>query len=362
MRKIKVVHIVEALGGGVYTYFKDLTHFYGQESQKKLIDTYVIYSSKRKEIIPENIQKEFSNQVHLIEIDMVKELSPIKDFKSVLSLRKLIKEINPDVLHLHSSKAGVLGRVANFLLFKKRKVYYTPHGYAFLRLDISKNKRSLYHFIEKYSQRIFGGTTIACGDTENEIALEMGESVLIRNGINIEKIKQRKTIITNQRLTIGTVGRITYQKNPQLFNEIALKFPQYDFLWIGDGELKNFLTSSNITITGWFPNNEAVFPYLNKLDVFLQTSLWEGLPLAVLEAMALSKPVIATKVIGNKDIVVHGETGFLFENVSELMPFFQELENLEFRTIMGEKAFERCNQYFNLQTNFQGLSDLYIKS
>lgn len=361
MKKKKVVHIVEALGGGVYTYFKDLTHFFGQDSQEELIETYVIYSSKRKEIIPENIKKEFSNRIQLIEIDMVKELSPLQDLKSVFVLRKLLKEIKPDVLHLHSSKAGVLGRVANLLCFQNCKVFYTPHGYAFLRLDISKAKRNLYHFIEKYSQKIFGGTTIACGDTENEIASQMGKSVLIRNGINVSQIQQKKSPIQNERLTIGIVGRITFQKNPELFNEIALKFPQYDFIWIGDGELKEVLTSSNITITGWFPNNEAVFPFLNKLDVFLQTSLWEGLPLAVLEAMALGKPVVATNVIGNKDIVVHGESGYLFEHSSELSTFFQNLENTDFRLKMGEQAFERCQTYFNLQKNFKGLFDLYLK-
>lgn len=91
MEKLKVIHVVEALGGGVYTYFKDLTLFFGSPEIKDKIETIVIYSSKRKEIIPENIRKEFSSGVQLIEIDMVKELSPVKDFQSALKIRKLLK-------------------------------------------------------------------------------------------------------------------------------------------------------------------------------------------------------------------------------------------------------------------------------
>src|SRR5690606_40648002 len=122
-------------------------------------------------IIPENIKKEFSKNVNLIEIDMVRELSPIKDFRSVLELRKLLKKLNPEIIHLHSSKAGVLGRFANSLFFSnKKKVFYTPHGYSFLRQDISSSKRKLFRCIKKYTQRLFGGITSACGDTEYEIA------------------------------------------------------------------------------------------------------------------------------------------------------------------------------------------------
>src|SRR5690554_4152800 len=225
MSRIKVVHIVEALGGGVYTYFKNLTYFFGSEELIKEFETIVIYSSKRKEINPENIRKDFSDNVTLIEIDMVRELSPIQDFRSSLQLKKLLKELNPDLIHLHSSKAGVLGRFANSLLFSsKKQIFYTPHGYSFLRLDISSSKRKLYRFIEKYSQRLFGGITIACGDTEHEIAQSFGSSVLVRNGIKLNELHAHYKEHQNARLTIGIVGRITFARNPRLFNEIALVF------------------------------------------------------------------------------------------------------------------------------------------
>ena len=314
-KKIRVIHVIEALGGGVYTYFRNLSHFMGQEEISQQIETFIIYSAKRKEIIPENIIKEFSENVTLIQIDMEREFNLVKDLKATFQLRKLYAQINPDVIHLHSSKAGVIGRWANFLTLTKTNVFYTPHGYSFLRLDISKKKQLFYKLVEKYTQKIFGGTTIACGDTEYQIAKSMGKAKLVRNGIDVNFVSAKHNLCENKVLTFGTVGRITAQKNPVLFNEIALRYLHFNFIWIGDGELRHELTAPNITITGWFYNTNDVYFWINKTDVMLQTSLWEGLPIAVLEAMALKKPIIAKNVIGNKDLVKNEINGFLFDTI-----------------------------------------------
>jgi hypothetical protein len=356
---LKVVHVIEALGGGVYTYFKDLSYYFGNQEISKSIDTTIIYSGNRKEIDPKKIKEDFSNGINLIEVDMVKNLSPFKDIKSTIALYKKIKKINPDIIHLHSSKAGVLGRIAVFFLFKKKKVFYTPHGYSFLREDISKINKFLFWFIEKSFQMIFGGTTIACGDTEFEISKKIGKSLLVRNGINIEEI--RNTIFENKNatLTIGIVARITFARNPKLFNEIALKNPNINFVWIGDGDMREYITAKNIRVTGWMLNRVAVLKELNNIDVYIQTSLWEGLPIAVLEAMAMEKPIIATNIIGNKDIVIHNETGFLFDNINELNEYFSILNCEKTRKVFGQKGLKRCQEFFDKDKNFNQLVALY---
>jgi glycosyltransferase involved in cell wall biosynthesis len=356
---LKVVHIIEALGGGVYTYFKDLSFFFGARGNAEGIETYIIYSGHRKEIDPDKIKEDFHDNVTLIEVSMAKKLSPVKDLKAIYMLYKELKKINPDVVHLHSSKASVLGRVANFLLFKKSKVFYTPHGYAFLQTNISNFSKILYKTIEKYIQLFFGGTTIACGDTEYEIAKSMGKAALVRNGIPVNNLPAYTILPEDKRMSVGIIGRITFQKAPSLFNEIANRFPQYDFIWIGDGELRHELTGPNITVTGWFHDPEQVLHHLAELDVYLQTSLWEGLPIAVLEAMAMKKPVLATNVIGNKDTVVQGKTGFLFDAVDELDAHFKILEDKAERQQMGSNGFERCRAVFDINKNFKGLIDLY---
>lgn len=356
---MKVVHVIEALGGGVYTYFKDLSYFFGDDKISEEIQTTIVYSGKRKEIDPTKIAIEFSKGISLVEINMVMNLSPIEDFKSTIQLYKTLKKINPDIIHLHSSKAGVLGRVAAFFLFKKIKVFYSPHGYSFLRADISKAKKWLFWSIEKGFQFFFRGTTIACGDTEFGISKKMGQSLLIRNGIAIDEVRQSFKSISNPRLTIGIVARITFARNPKLFNDIALKFPNFDFVWIGDGDLRDLITAPNIKITGWLLNRGAVMKELNNIDIYMQTSLWEGLPIAVLEAMAMEKPVIATNIIGNKDIVVHNETGFLFDDIAELDAYFEILQSSIIRDDFGKKGLERCAEVFDKNKNFAQLVRVY---
>ena len=118
---LKVVHVVEALAGGVHTYFKDLSFFFGDPEINKTVNTTIIYSGNRKEIDSEKIKEEFSNGVSLIELSMVRDFSPIQDLKSILELTAALRKLNPDVIHLHSSKAGVLGRIACFLIIQKNK-------------------------------------------------------------------------------------------------------------------------------------------------------------------------------------------------------------------------------------------------
>ncbi len=350
---------MEALEGGVYTYFKDLSAFFGDEKNPKTIETTIIYSSNRNGVSVEKVNSEFSKGINLININMVREISFLQDYRAIIKLTKELKKINPDIIHLHSSKAGVLGRIAAFFLFKKVKIFYTPHGYAFLRTDISKTTKKFYSVIEKGLQWIFGGTIIACGDTEFEIAKNIGPAKLIRNGVDIIDIRQHFFPHQNAKLTIGILGRITAARNPQLFNDIALRFPDFNFVWIGDGELNHLITAPNIKITGWILDKKVVFEKLNSIDVYLQTSLWEGLPIAVLEAMVLEKPIIATNIIGNKDIVVPDQTGFLFDKIDELENYFDILKEPKTRAQFGENALKRCYELFDKDENFKQLLALY---
>ncbi len=357
MKKIKILHISEALGrgGGVYNYINDLTQFLSEDNE---VELGLIYSDSSGKVDPATLQSDFKG-VELRNVKMVRELSPLTDFRSVIELQKTIQEFNPDVIHLHSSKMTVLGRLAKYFAQNKAKLFYTPHGYSFLREDISPLKQKLYYQIEKQFQKVFGGTTIACGDTEHEIAMKNGKSELVRNGVKIKEIRKYKSPMQNDTLLVGTVGRASFQKNPKLFNDIALLNPNVEFVWIGGGELEMELTSPNITITGWLKREEAL-QALNRLDVYLQTSLWEGLPLSVLEAMALEKPVIATNVIGNKDAVQNEKTGYLFNNPEEVSKILDKLKDSNFRSEMGQKGLERVEKRFDLEKNFEKLKAIYL--
>jgi hypothetical protein len=209
----------------------------------------------------------------------------------------------------------------------KIKMFYNPHGFSFLMQDDSKSKRIMYWTIEKIIA-IFNRkcTIIGCSKGEYEEALKLTKNaVCINNGINVEKLKKdiknlNKKEIDFNNLKICTSGRIGYQKNPKLFNEIAQEFPNIKFTWIGDGDLKSELSSSNITVTGW-KSREEVLRLVNENDIFILTSLWEGLPISLLEAMWLGKICIVTNCIGNRDVIENKINGYIIteENYKDII-------------------------------------------
>ncbi len=355
--KIKVLHIVEALGGGVYSYFCDLSHVLGEKAN---VDLYIAYSNKRDEIDPLKVRHDLHENTHLILVPFEKEISPKKDLAGIQKIKTIVSQLEPDIVHLHSSKAGILGKIALHQLRYNKPSYYTPHGYAFLRQDVNFIKRTFYKIIESVFAKFSKTVTVACGDTELVYALKINPNArLIRNGINLNKLNSSIEAKEVNTIVYGTLGRISFQKNPKLFNSIALKHKDQQFLWIGDGEMRPCITAHNINITGWFKNRNKALPFLKKLDVYIQTSLWEGLPIAVIEAMAMELPVIATNVIGNKDLVKHGITGFLFDNENDFDHYAVQLQDKKLRYQMGKAARLRVEQYFDCQKNFNALLDLY---
>ncbi|RUA33677.1 MAG: glycosyltransferase family 1 protein [Bacteroidetes bacterium] len=357
MKQLKVVQITETFATGVYTYLKDLSDVLDEIEG---IDNTIIYSGKRKGTPQNTITK----STRLIQLYMSNEISIIKDIKSSFNLYRLLLGINPDIIHVHSSKAGFIGRLVSIFLGKNLKILYTPHGFSFLRKDIPKTKQKLFFFIERFISLISKSTIIACGDTELEYAKKLSKRVyLIRNGINFNGLPTYMDHAPNDRLTIGILSRITYARNPEFFNQIALEFPEFDFLWIGDGELRNEITAPNIKVTGWFTEKQDGYDNLKRLDIYLQTSLWEGLPISVLEAMALRKPVIASNVIGNKDAVKHGVTGFLYNDFSEACSYLKMLANdKDLRLSLGKEGYELSKLKFDVNENFRKLADYYFES
>lgn len=323
IRKIKILHIVEAMGGGVFSYIVDLTNNLCDECE-------VVVAYALRPQTPQDFDTYFDTRIKLIKVNnFVRSVSLNQDIKAFFEIKKIYEEFHPDVVHLHSSKAGILGRFA--IKGSKVKIFYTPHGYAFLKKDDSIFKRYIYKIIELIAAQK-KCTTIACSKGEYEATLELTENATyINNGININEFDRLECQESseNKVLKICTVGRICYQKNPEIFNKIAEAFPNIPFIWIGDGEMKDKLTSPNIKITGWVDRKTAL-EFLNMSNVFLLPSLWEGLPISLLEAMYLKKICIASKVIGNQDVIQHGENGFLANNLNDYIYIIKALCNGEY--------------------------------
>lgn len=317
--KKKVLHIVEAFGGGVFTFMVDLVN--------NICDEYdVILACSIRPQTPKDYKSYIDGRVKVIELESgTRDISVTKDLKLFFEMKKVIKDENPDIIHLHSSKAGFLGRM--ICNDKKSKVLYNPHGFAFLKEDESNVKKKIYKALEYIAAKKCG-IIVGVSKGEYEEALKLSNrSYLINNGIDTKALNElsEKDINTNE-LKICTIGRISYQKDPKMFNNIAERFPNLKFTWIGNGEMIDSLSSSNISITGWMNKDEAL-KIMNESDVFVLTSLWEGLPIALLEAMYYKKLCIVSNCIGNRDVIVNGVNGFIANNLEEFSEVIKNIVN-----------------------------------
>ena len=136
----KILYIVEAMGGGVFTYIVDLVNELVSE-----YDVYIAYGMRPQ--TPTDYKNYFDDRIHLIEVkNFERTIDLTKDFKSFCEIKKIARSINPDIIHLHSSKAGAIGRFA--FDGKKIPVFYTPHGYSFLMKNYNPVKRIIFKMIE----------------------------------------------------------------------------------------------------------------------------------------------------------------------------------------------------------------------
>ena len=356
MAKKKALHIVESFGGGVFTVLTDLLN-----GISKNYDIVVAYSLRAQ--TPDNFRKYFDNNIKFIEVkNFTRNINFGKDIKALKEIRNIVKEEKPDIVHLHSSKAGILGRIG--IHDKGIKMFYNPHGFSFLKLDDSKLKRFIYKAIEKCAAIINRKCTIVgCSKGEYEEAKKLNKnSICINNGINIEKLKEetknlKEKEIDYNNLKLCTVGRIGFQKNPKMFNEIAIKFPNMQFTWIGDGELRNELTAPNIQVTGWKERKE-VLKELNKNDIFILPSLWEGLPISLLEAMYMKKICIVSNVIGNRDVIENEENGFICNNIENYVNCIKNIENSNIVKII-EKEKKETEEIYNVKYMCKKYKEIY---
>lgn len=317
---MKIMHIAEPFATGVLSFLVDIT-----KRQVEEYEVYILWGMRP--LTPSNVDKLFDLRVHLIKIDSFKgAIGTVINPKIYVDVYMWYKKIKPDIVHFHSSASGFVGRWA--LPCSKIPSFYTPHGYSFLMKDGSKLKRLIFWMIEYLSAKR-PTTTIACSEGEYKEAVKLSKNAtFVNNGINVGLLKPyvRPIDFINRPLKICTSGRVLYQKNPSLFNEIAKLLPDAQFIWIGEGELKSQLTSLNVKVTGWV-NREEALQIIEECDFFLLPSLWEGLPLSLLEAMYLKKICIVSNVIGNRDVIRTGENGLICNSAKEYADVIINISN-----------------------------------
>ncbi len=350
-----IMHVAEAFGGGIVTFLANLAN--QQVENYNVIIVHGIRPETHK-----NYKDFFDPRVKFIHVkNFQQQIQLATEIKALNELRGLIKEYNPDVIHMHSSQAGVLGKIA--AIGHNCRKAYSPHGFSFLREDVTSWKRSVFMFIERCFA-LFDCTMVASSASEFRIASKMtSKSILIMNGISNDSLKPFENIRPNNDTpVVGMVGRALYQKNPSMFNEIAEKMPNVHFEWIGDGVLRDQLKAKNIHIVGWGPRDEAL-EYVANSDIYIMTSLWEGMPLSLLEAMYLHKPCVVTNVVGNRDVIKNDKNGYICNTVDDFIEKIQYLiDNPDIRTQLGEQGHQDVETIYNSRVMAAHYTEAYNAS
>lgn len=354
-----IVHVVEPFAAGVAVFVKSLVETLPDDLH------IVVHGERKKEITAGEVKKSFpQNNVRFIRWRSAqRSIHPLKDFLALGELYKILRRLKAknlvDAVHLHSSKSGLLGRTAcRFAGIDN--VVYTPNGAPFLSA-----KNPLYNFFYQQLERIgngLGGQVVCCSESELREYKKIGiNASYINNGIALSKKPQQKKK-NKEKFSVITSGRIVAQKDPALFNRIATyfeEFDQFEFIWAGDGEERHMLTARNITVTGWL-GTQRVKDMVAQADVYISTSVYEGLSFGVLEALALKKTMLLSECVGNKDVIRQGLNGDLFKNEAEaIIKILNYYNNRDMLHIMGHFSQQICEEDFNMRRNFLSYRNIY---
>lgn len=304
---------------------------------------------------------------------MVREISPWQDICAVNELSRHIRDFSPDIIHLHSSKAGIIGRISARIT--KTPCIFTAHGWAFTE-GVSKNKRKVYQHIEKMcaflAQRI-----ITVSEYDRQLALKMrvappGKLVTIHNGVHDSHLRHSGPSRPEQgQLNVTMVARFSPPKDQaSVVRALASSdIPNWRLELIGGGPLledtRHLAQTLNVAHQVDFPGECDDIPErLARADIFVLSSAWEGLPLSIIEAMRAGIPVVASDVGGVKELVFPGTTGMLIgrNDVEGLRDALEYLaQNPELRQAYGNAGRTKYEQQFSFSLMLSRTLDLYVQ-
>ena len=352
----RIVHVVESFGAGTLSMVQAIANRQAADGF-----TVSVLHSVREET-PENWRDLFDPRINMLQLAMTRAISPLGDFKAGRQLVALLKQLTPDVVHLHSSKAGALGRLVS-LVYRGPRWLFSPHGLSFLQRAEGRWKNNVFLLIEKLLAQV-PVTFVACSPGEAEaIRKHLSPRVVeVHNAVDIPSIPP--ALGNTGVVRIGTVGRVTLARNPELFAQIAAalgKPGQIEFVWIGGGDAAGeaALRQAGVTVTGWI-NRPLALARMATLDIYIQTSRWEGMPVAVLEAMAAGLPVVATDVIGNRDLVRDGLNGYLAQTAADFTARLALLaQDAHARKALGDHARHFVQTHYSLDVMMASLYGAY---
>ncbi len=369
MQRTKVLHITQSVGG-VETYLKQIISTIDHSRfELKIVGT-----------ISENLEPYcIKYNVPFIRLKMARGLNPALDIKSIFQLQKVIKKEKAACAHLHSAKGGFIGRIACSLA--KQKSLYTPHALSYL--SFTGIKRKAFFGLEKFAKQ-FTYKILAISESEAERCVtDLGHKkeniFVIPNSLVIDNYwyntntSQLHTLQGD--IKVGDIARLTPQKNPLLFVDIAnaviqKKGKSIHFYILGIGEhdhlmdavqqkIKEYNIASNLHLLERGDLQTSIH-FLQQLDVFLFPSIFEGLSYALLEAMLQGVPCVVSNVDGNRDVIHNDITGYACNDLDDYVNRIISLIDDETkRRQLGEGAKQYVLDHHDLKKNIHKLESIY---
>ncbi len=326
--------------------------------------------------------------------EMQREINYRNDYLAYQKIKNIIKRWNPDIVHTHATKAGVLGRLAASRM-KVPVIVHTYHGHIY-HSYFNKPKTAIYKQIDrnlaKKTSKIIAISELQKKELvhSHKISIESAFTV-IPLGFDLQRFQrnydEKRTAfrniynISDDTLTIGIVGRLTKIKNHELFlrafarTKSVTKKKIKAFI-IGDGELKDHLvkyasklglsvsfqhenTDADVIFTSWIKSIDLAYP---GLDIACLTSINEGTPVSLIEAQAANTPIVTTNVGGIENVVIPGKTALLAQN-KNLNDFAAKLllmvDDDHLRENMALEGWNYVNSHYHFSRLVNDMKSLY---
>ena len=320
--------------------------------------------------------------VKIVQIpSLLRRISPVNDIRALYDLVRIIKTEKPDVVHTHTSKAGILGRMAAKIA-RVPLIVHTPHGHVFFG-----HFGPILSRIFLWVERLFAPLTdrvVALTDRESRDYMDLdvypGEKLVqIHSGVDIERftqvpvsaVEKKRSLGLNQNgLVVGFIGWLLPIKGPmhllKAMEDVWQDHLDTILVFIGKGDLDVDLraealkagANGRVNFLGWRNDIDEILPIF---DIFVLPSLNEGMGRVLVEAMATGKPIVASNVGGIPDLVKHNHNGLLVPPGDEkalAASIKQLLDDPEKAKLMGQRGRERCRQ-FSLEGMVAKLDNLY---
>ncbi len=337
MKRVKVIHVITRFdkGGSSENTFLTVSGLDSSRYEVLLVKGLSLESDMgvpERKAAKDNLVSAEAKGVRVLTIpELIRRLHVFNDAKSFFSLLRIFRRERPHIVHTHTSKAGILGRWAAFFSGVP-VIVHTPHGHVFWGY-FSRPLSFFFRLLEKATAAVTD-RIIALTDQEKTDHAEAGVAPdnkfsVVHSGVALEPFTdfhgdiptlKEKHLLPRGATVVGTIGRLAPVKGHRYLMDAMEKVvkgrPDVYLVLTGDGDLLGELktqagrlgVADRVRFTGWLPD---VAEILSLFDVFVFPSLNEGMGKVLVEAMAMGKPVIATRVGGIVDLVTHGKNGLL---------------------------------------------------